>query len=275
MTDRPSLADEKTKEQPDPARLLEDIPKTESGMLLRDMVNRAAQPPDPNACDTRAQSPLMGGLQNTCNLNVLEIYDRAKDSTFKILNHDLEAIGSGAYACSRDGKACAVVTNYHVAKLGPVDGTVYLQSDRQIYLGRVVTPHSAGNDLALIQPLFPDLKQKPLTPVEFGKAPARNDSVLSVCYPSSRLTVPVATAGKVLNPDGQVHVNDGSPGLSPPSIITDQSIYGGCSGGPDFDRSGKYVGVTRANGSDGTVVIKADHVLDLLDAYEKTLAPDK
>lgn len=78
----------------------------------------------------------------------------------------------------------------------------------------------------------------------------------------------MVTAGKVLDTNGQVRVNDGMPGLSPPSIITDQAIYGGCSGGPDFDQNGAYIGVTRANGAEGAVVVKAQHVKELLDRYK-------
>lgn len=253
----------------DPQVLLKDIDLSESGMLVRDLISRIANPPAANSCDTRAQSPLVANLKDTCDLDVKAVYDKVSNSTFKILNHSLEAIGSGFYACSTDGKSCAIVTNYHVARLGPVDKTMVIESNKQLFLGQAVPLHSASNDLALIKPLFPNPSELNLKPVQFGNPVAKGDSVLSVCYPTSRLQIPVVTAGKVIDPNMQVRVNDGSPGLSPPSIITDQAIYGGCSGGADFDQAGNFVGLTRANGAEGAVVIKQEHVQDLLDDYEK------
>jgi S1-C subfamily serine protease len=251
-----------------PPDLVSDLELSETGMLARDLFNRVAVPPDPKSCDTRAQSPMLGELAPTCSLDVADIYKKTEPSVFKILNRKFEAIGSGAYVC--DGDTCAVVTNNHVGRLGPSDATYFLQSKDQIFLGKAAPVHSAGDDLFLIEPIFPDPQSVSLKPVKIGEAPAKSDSVLSVCYPSAKLAIPVVTAGKVLDTNGQVHVNDGMPGLSPPSIITDQSIYGGCSGGPDFNKSGEYIGVTRANGAEGAVVVKAEHVRELLQRYKQS-----
>lgn len=257
-------------EKPSPSELISDLELSQTGMLARDLFNRAALPPDSSACDTRAQSPMLGPLSRACGLDVQAIYDRVEPSVFKILNRKFEAVGSGEYLCTDDGKACAVVTNYHVGKLGPSDGTFFLQSKNQIILGKGLEPHSAANDLFLIEPIFPDPQNGSMRPLKIGEPPAKADSVLSVCYPTSKLAIPVVTAGKILDTDGQVHVNDGMPGLSPPSIITDQAIYGGCSGGPDFDKNGEFIGVTRADGAEGAVVIKAEHVRELLERYKKS-----
>ncbi len=243
--------------------MLSDLDRSESGDLVRDLMTRAAIPPAEGACDTRPQSPLVSELQNSCQINVPDIYEKVNQSTVKILNKDFEAIGSGFYACLPDATSCGIVTNYHVARLGPSDKTFFIQGTKQVYLGKMLA-HSNANDLALIKPLFPahDLKAVP-----WGAPPEKNDPVLSVCFPTSRLTIPVVTAGRVLDPSGRVRVNDGSGFYSPPSIITNQEIIGGCSGGPDFDRSGKLIGVTRANGSEGAVVIKAEHIKELLEKY--------
>lgn len=251
-----------------PSDLISDLEGSETGMLARDLFNRAAIPPDPKACDTRAQSPMLGGLTDTCSLDVPDIYKKTEASVFKILNRKFEAIGSGAYVCN-DG-ACAVVTNNHVGRLGPSDATYFLQSKDQIFLGKAAPVHSAANDLFLIEPVFPDPNTAALKPVSIGEPPAKSDSVLSVCYPTARLAIPIVTAGKVLETNAQVHVNDGMPGLSPPSIITDQAIYGGCSGGPNFNQNGDYIGVTRANGAEGAVVVKAEHVKELLERYKQS-----
>ena len=252
----------KASETPDMMDMLKDFNMSESGNLVRDLFTRKAVPPKEADCDTRPQSPLAGKLDNSCGLSIEKIFENVKSSTVKIFNSEFMPIGSGFYACLPGEKTCGVITNHHVARLAD-NKTVFMQSPDQLYLGKIAA-RDGSNDLAIIEPFYP----KPdLKPVKFGPAPQKADPVLSVCYPTTRLSFPVLTAGKVLAPDARVHVNDGSSFLSPPSIITDQSIIGGCSGGPDFNKSGEFIGVTRANGSEGAVVIKGDHVIELLEKY--------
>lgn len=254
----------KTKEQLSTLQdLLKELNHSESGGLIRDLLNGAAISPTQNSCDTRPQSTLTGNLKDSCGLEIDSIYKKVNESTVKLFNKDFEAIGSGFYACTDDGSTCGIITNHHVGRLS-ADQTVLIQGTKDLYLGKVMA-RDGGNDLALIEPMYPS--RIDLEPVRFGAPPEKGDGVVSVCNPTSRLSFPVITAGKVLNPDARVLVNDGTGMLSPPSIVTDQNIIGGCSGGADFNKKAELIGVTRANGSDGAVVIKADHVKDLLNKY--------
>ncbi len=245
------------------SEVLKDFDNSPSGGLIRDLFNRAAMPSDEKSCDVRPQSPLVAPLKDTCGIEVKKVYQNVSPSTFKVLNADFQVAGSAFYACSRDGSTCTFVTNYHVGKLFQEKG-VLLQSNDQLVLGKMVA-HSNGDDLALVEPINP---MRDLKPVTFGAAPEKGDPVISVCNPTSKLNFPVVSAGKVLDPSGRTLVNDGNPMLSPPSVLTDQGIVGGCSGGADFNKNGEVIGVTRADGTAGTVAVKAEHVLDLLDKYE-------
>ncbi len=256
----------KSKAVADQGELLNDFNNSQSGGLIRDLFNRANVPLDEKSCDRRPQSPLVAPLKNTCDIEVPKVYEQVSASTYKVFNSDFEAAGSAFYACSRDNSTCAFVTNYHVGKLVG-DKAVMLQSNDQIIIGKMVD-HSGGDDLALIRPVNPVGNLKA---VKFASSVQASEPVISVCNPTSRLNFPVISSGFVLNPSGRAHVNDGTPFLSPPSVITDQNIVGGCSGGADFNKNGELIGVTRADGSDGTIAVKAEHVLDLLDKYEKKL----
>lgn len=258
--------------------------------LLEELQN-AQKFPSTVECDRRPQSPNLTGskLVDTCGIELNKKFEEVHRSTMKILNNNGGSIGSGFYACLPDDKEiCGVVTNYHVARLGPADKTVYLLQDEEspstkpssepedYYSEGKVVVKDHQNDLALIEvdkttTVSGSAGPVELKPVEFGKV-AAGDSVFMSCYPTLNLKDAFVNSGKVLYTDRQVSVDNGLPMLSPPSIVTDQRSIGGCSGGGNFNAEGKLIGVNRATGSDGAVTIKTEHVIALLEEYKKKKA---
>ena len=228
-------------------------------------------------CDRRSQSPpISGELENTCGIDLKTQVKQVQDSTMKILNSKGDAIGSGFYACSTDESVCAVVTNSHVARLSLADKSVYLVQGDKVSLGKVVKEKDTVNDLALIEvdtktPVQQGAGPIELKPVEFADV-KKDDAVFSSCYPTLGMKEVAINSGKVMKTDERLLVATGTPMLSPPSIVSDQVILGGCSGGANFNAEGKLIGIMRASGSEGTIIIKPKHAIQLLEEFKEKKA---
>jgi S1-C subfamily serine protease len=238
--------------------------------LLLELEQRGKFPSNAD-CDRRPQSPKRSGLENTCGIDLEKKFDAVKDSTMKIVNHEGKAVGSGFAACTDDGSTCAVLTNFHVVKIGPADKEFYFLQGEKATKGHVVKK-DRENDLALIVPDegAVDGAAGPIDfkPVHFGEV-EKGDAVFTSCYPTEKLNEPFVNSGKVTDTHGRVLVATGTPILSPPSIISDQRNIGGCSGGANFNEKGELIGILRADGKEGTVTIRAEHAKDLLREYQE------
>ena len=221
-------------------------------------------------CDRKPQLPASGELQNTCGIDLKNVYESVKQSTVKIIGSNKETIGSGFYACSSDKQLCGVLTNLHVTDKAKDQNNFTLYQEGVGISKAEVIVEDTKNDLALLKvktaenvnPLFPEADLKP---IKWAPNVAVGDSVFTVCNPTSFTYSSFVSPGRVTHTN-EIPIIIDAP-QAPRSIITSQTNFLGCSGGATFNRHGEVIGITRALNpwTTTSINIKASHAQRLLD----------
>lgn len=223
-------------------------------------------------CDTRRQSPWVSGspVQDTCDLDLSGLYPEASKSVAQVLSRTDGTVlfGTAFKLCEEmDTNACYYVTNSHV--VGSTETPGIVSENGKIVQESKVVARDRFKDLVLIEVPEADSRK----PVQVGPEPSASEPVFTIGHPYG-FPQQVVAAGKVTQKDAAVQKEfppgSGELAVQEGLFVSSVSALQGNSGGPEFDKNGKLVGVkVMSLETGGSVSIKAAEVLDLIERYKE------
>ncbi len=234
---------------------------------------------NPNiGCDRARQSPFVTGspVMDTCGIELSKVFPSVKSSVTQAMSRtwkldesgkEEEAlpVGTSFKLCDEDTNACFYVTNEHVAGHSNFVGLVAEDNKTISYQDVLARDHE--HDLILVS--VPEGDER--TSVTIGSPPAPGDALFTVGHPYG-YPHDVVTAGHMVG-IGFAEVKDPETGgvlKFDNMIVSDVSVLMGNSGGPEFDKLGKTIGIKSIATSQGFSVSQPiSSAVNLMKRYER------
>ncbi len=222
-------------------------------------------------CDRHPVAPYISGpaIDDNCGLPIATLYQSVKDSVAQALSRpgDHLLFGTTFKMCDDKSNDCFYVSNSHVS--GGADYVAIPDSaGLNVHYSKVLA-RDDDNDLILLE-APPGDTRKPAVP---GPLPVRGDMTFTIGHPYG-YPHDVISAGTVYTNQGWVDAKDPITNIVrhlPNVVVSDEFVKTGNSGGPDFNKDGRVIGIKTVSINDGgSITVPISRVTALIDKYENS-----